>query len=144
MSTLSPRLLAAICAIALGAASAGLAVGRFALPASDEPGGVRVTLPDGGVAFVPEESYERLQADEAAGEARSTVRAAVPAIEAWYADHGTYAGATTERLRAIDFGIPERLRVVSAGAESYCVETTVDGHSAHMKGPTGPVADGRC
>jgi hypothetical protein len=61
--------------------------------------------------------------DDAA--AQANVRASIPAIEAYYADNGTYEGATLEGLRSVyDAGLPDVV-IVSAEAETYCVESTV-------------------
>jgi hypothetical protein len=42
-------------------------------------------------------------------------------MEAYYADNGTYDGATAEKLREIDAGVPDDLTVIVTG-ESYCLE----------------------
>jgi Tfp pilus assembly protein PilE len=74
--------------------------------------------------------------DEHAAEAN--VRASIPAIEAYYADNGTYAGMTLEGLhQAYDAG----LRGITFGelsATTYCVQSVV-GTAAYRK--TGPAAD---
>jgi hypothetical protein len=62
------------------------------------------------------------------GDPATDLRSPVPAIEAWYADHGKYAGMTIDQLRAqYDYGIPSEIQVVRATRKAYCVETTVNG-----------------
>src|SRR3954467_8970329 len=57
--------------------------------------------------------------------AQANVRAAVPGIEAYNADNGTYAGATSAVLQAsYDAGI-KHINVVSATATTYCIQSTV-------------------
>jgi hypothetical protein len=75
--------------------------------------------------------------DEAAAEAN--VRASIPAIEAYYADHGTYAGATLATLRIqYDAGLPDVRFVGPLNRQTYCVESTV-GSATYSK--DGPAAD---
>lgn len=63
-----------------------------------------------------------------------TFNAALPELQAWFTDHGTYAGATLTP----DYGVA----VVRADATSFCLQTT-DG-SAHEVGPGGSPAAGAC
>src|SRR5919201_1564254 len=70
-----------------------------------------------------------------AAQAQSNVRAAIPAIEAWYADHGTYAGITLEALRQqYDYGIPTELKIARAWKHAYCIESTVAGETYSFRG----------
>lgn len=79
------------------------------------------------------------QAQEAA---ITNTRSAVPAIEAFYFDHGSYSGATAATLRVIDSTIDPTVRVARADGRGYCLESTVDGQTASFTGPgeevTGP------
>jgi hypothetical protein len=59
---------------------------------------------------------------------------AVPTLQAWFADHGTYAGASIPA----SFGVV----LVRGDATSYCLQTT-DGQS-HEVGPSGAPAAGPC
>jgi hypothetical protein len=78
------------------------------------------------------------------GDAQTNLRAAIPGIEAWNADHGTYAGMTVKKLRAkYDYGIPD-IKIVRASKSSYCVESTAAGETWSYRGPAGPLARGRC
>jgi hypothetical protein len=78
-------------------------------------------------------------------DAQTNVRAAVPAIEAWNADHGTYAGMTIAKLRAkYDYGIPTDLKIVRASKDAYCIESSVAGETYSFHGPRGPLAFGGC
>jgi hypothetical protein len=74
---------------------------------------------------------------------QTNVRAAIPAIEAYYADHNTYAGMTDDLLRRYDPFMPS-VTLVRANAKGYCVESTVDGVTFHKAGPQGDVAPGHC
>jgi hypothetical protein len=78
-------------------------------------------------------------------DAQTNLRAAIPAIEAWNADHGTYAGMTIEKLRAkYDYGIPTEVKIVRASKDAYCIESSVGGETYSFRGPGGPLASGRC
>src|SRR3954451_24533052 len=64
--------------------------------------------------------------------AQANVRAAVPGMEAFNADHGTYSGATSAVLQAsYDAGI-KHIIVKSATATTYCIQSTV-GTSVYEK-----------
>ena len=79
------------------------------------------------------------------GNSQTDLRAAVPAIEAWYIDHGKYAGMTIDQLRAqYDYGIPSGIRVVRATRKAYCVETTVKGDTWSYSGPRQGFRHGGC
>lgn len=76
---------------------------------------------------------------------QTTLRTAIPAIEAWYADHGTYAGMTLNKLRTqYDYGISLDLKIVRATKKAYCVESTVAGETWSYVGPAHGLAAGRC
>src|SRR5581483_12033935 len=62
------------------------------------------------------------------------VRAAIPALEAWYADHNSYAGASADLLRrTYDAGVPD-VEIVVAGDTTYCVQSVGD-PIYHKAGP---------
>jgi hypothetical protein len=72
------------------------------------------------------------------------VRAAIPAMEAYNADHASgYKGATVKKLRAYDYGI-QGIKIVRATARTYCIESTVGPWSAFKNGPSAPVRPGLC
>jgi hypothetical protein len=78
-------------------------------------------------------------------DAQTNVRAAIPGIEAWNADHGTYVGMTIAKIRGrYDAGIPEGVKIVRATKSAYCVESTVGGETFSFRGPHGPLAPGAC
>jgi hypothetical protein len=79
------------------------------------------------------------------GDPQTDLRSAVPAIEAWYADHGRYSGMTIEQLRAeYDYGIPSGIRIVTATKKRYCVEATVAGDTWSYHGPAHGFRHGGC
>ena len=76
--------------------------------------------------------------------ARSNLRTAVPAIEAYRADADTYAGMTLAALqRQYSPGI-EGISVVSAGASGYCVTASEGGVAWYKAGPNGPITQTAC
>jgi hypothetical protein len=78
------------------------------------------------------------------GDAQTNLRAAIPGIEAWNADHGTYAGMTVKKLRAkYDYGIPD-IKIVRASKSAYCVESTAGGETWSYHGPAQGLVPGRC
>jgi hypothetical protein len=78
-------------------------------------------------------------------DAQTNIRAAIPAIEAWYADHGTYAGMTIQELRGTyDYGIPTELEIVRATKGRYCIQSSAGGETYSYRGPGGPLRPGGC
>ena len=73
--------------------------------------------------------------------AKANVRAAVPGMEAFNADHATgYKGVTLTILKAsYDQGI-KNVKIVRANATSYCIENTLPGTVVYHKvGPSGDI-----
>jgi type IV pilus assembly protein PilA len=74
--------------------------------------------------------------------AGSNVRAAIPAVEAFYADNNTYTGMTIAALKSIDqaVNLSAAPTILSAGA-GYCVQSDADGAGSgtnavhHFTGP---------
>jgi hypothetical protein len=89
-----PRAIHIVVAACLTAMMAGSVVGHYAIPAPARP---RPASTDG--LFVPPPA-------PASSDATTNVRAAIPALEAWNADHGSYRGATLQKLRRqYDYGL---------------------------------------
>jgi len=77
--------------------------------------------------------------------ASSNVRAAIPAMEAWYSDSGTYAGATAAALRAqIDLGLASGLATANLSATSYQISFTKGACIATINGPGGTITVTGC
>jgi hypothetical protein len=75
----------------------------------------------------------------------ASLRAVIPAIEAWGIEHGTYAGATVATLRAeYDSTIPRRVELVNVTKKSYCVESTARGETWSYTGPRPGFRKGGC
>lgn len=74
---------------------------------------------------------------------QTNLRIAIPAIEAWYADHGTYAGMTVRKLRRYDYTFPE-LEIVKATKTTYCIESTVADVVFSKNGPGAGIVAGGC
>ena len=76
--------------------------------------------------------------------AEANVRAAVPGLEAFNADHGTYVGATSAVLQAsYDAGI-KHITTKSLTQTSYCLESTVGPQTYHKAGPAADITTGPC
>ena len=76
--------------------------------------------------------------------AAGNVRAAVPAIEAYYADNASYAGVSLKVLRSYDHGIARVRVAVSPDGQSYCLSSTVGAATASKAGPAGDIQAGDC
>jgi hypothetical protein len=76
--------------------------------------------------------------------ATANVRGSIPAVEAYYADHGSYAGATVEELRAYDYGIQDVSVFPAADGVTYCIESTVGSLTVSRPGPAGEFRPGGC
>ena len=77
---------------------------------------------------------QQAEAQAVAAGAATSFQAAVPTLEAFFAENGTYAGATLPP----SYGVA----VVRADATSYCLQS-LDGQ-AHEVGPNGSPAAGPC
>ena len=76
--------------------------------------------------------------------AQANVRAAVPGLEAFNADHGTYVGGTSAVLQAsYDAGI-KHILIKSQTATGYCIESTVGSSVFHKAGPSADIVSGVC
>jgi len=73
--------------------------------------------------------------------AQSNVRAAVPAVEAYYSSNSTYSGMTIAALKSIDAGLGS-VAVGSLTASSYCISSTVSGSTYRKSGPGAVIASG--
>ncbi|HEY2939008.1 MAG TPA: hypothetical protein VGJ27_04280 [Gaiellaceae bacterium] len=81
-----------------------------------------------------------------AAAAEANVRAAIPAIEAYNADHPGlgYRGMTLRGLqRRYDRGVTN-VRIPWATRTSYCVTSTVGPETYHKAGPAGDILPGSC
>lgn len=101
------------------------------LAAGCTPSGTGWSAEDGAAALGPDEEA-----------AATNVRAAVPALEAYYADNGSYAGVSLEILRSYDAGITGV--EVSGTVADYCLSSTVGSASYSKAGPSGDVQAGGC
>lgn len=77
---------------------------------------------------------QQAEAQAATAAAATSFDAAVPTLQAWYADHRTYAGAALPPA----YGVT----VVRGDATSFCLQSA-DGQ-AHETGPNGAPAAGPC
>ena len=76
--------------------------------------------------------------------AQANVRASIPAVEAYYADHATYAGIEAPgALTAIDGGV--RVTVIGTpDASTYCISNTQGGFTYYKHGPAGDITTTAC
>jgi len=101
---------------------------------------VLISLAVGGFLFVQESKTsgptssvaQQAETQAAAAASATDFDAALPELQAWYADHGTYAGVTLPPAFAI--------AVVRADATSYCLQAGAE----HLVGPGGQPQPGPC
>jgi type IV pilus assembly protein PilA len=76
--------------------------------------------------------------------AQANVRAAVPGMEAYSADHNGYTGATSAVLQAsYDAGI-KHIVVQAASSTTYCLQSTVGAATYKKAGPSADIVSGAC
>jgi hypothetical protein len=75
--------------------------------------------------------------------AETRLRAAVPAIEAYYADHGGYTGMTLAGIRRYDYGISD-ITIAWTTRDRYCIESGSGSEQYHRLGPGEPSKPGPC
>jgi hypothetical protein len=142
------QLLAVTSGIAL---AAGVVFGRYVVPHNGPETTFYRHLNDAyearrGAAAAQQRTLERTQPQTAPPErtAANYVRAAIPALEAYNADHNSYAGATVPRLQHdYDAGIHD-VTIVRADSYTYCLESTVDSTTYKKEGPVAEILPGRC
>ena len=74
--------------------------------------------------------------------ASANVRSAVPAVETYFSDNGSYTGMNATSLAAIDAGV--QITVVSAGTSTYCISNTQGGFTYYKAGPAASVSTTLC
>ena len=74
----------------------------------------------------------------------TAVRASIPAIEAYYADNGTYKGVTLQVLKErYDAGLAG-IEIVRESDQTYCVKSTTGGSPWQKEGPAAGITPGNC
>jgi hypothetical protein len=80
--------------------------------------------------------------------AQADLRAVVPGMEAYNADHASgYTGVTMTNLQeSYDAGINEdgNATIVKADTAGYCIQSTVGSATYHKEGPAGDIVAGPC
>jgi hypothetical protein len=116
-------------ALAVSAVAAVVHIGRGATNETKTVANVATTMP----------------AEIAKSAAAANVRSAIPSLEAFYAEHGTYGGADVSVLRRdYDPGIDSTVRLGWVVSGRYCLESTVEGQTASVTGPNGEIVFGGC
>jgi hypothetical protein len=127
-----PRAILIVVAACLTAMTAGIMIGHYAIPA---PAKAKSSTGEG--LYVPPQQASP-------SEAMTNVRAAIPALEAWNADHGSYQGATLENLRRkYDYGLHD-VTFAFTTRDDYCIESRVGDAVASKHGPGGEVLPQPC
>jgi type IV pilus assembly protein PilA len=76
--------------------------------------------------------------------AQANVRSSIPAVEAYFADNNTYAGATLAYLQTTyDQGV-KNIVIQSATATTYCVQSVVGAETFKKAGPGADIVTGTC
>ena len=89
-------------------------------------------------------SYMKFRDRASDSAAKANVRAAIPAMEAFYADYSTYAGATPTFLQTnYDQGI-KNITVPTATTSTYCIQSVVAGQTWRKNGPAADLEPVAC
>jgi type IV pilus assembly protein PilA len=76
--------------------------------------------------------------------AKANVRAAIPGVEAFFADFNTYAGASPGFLQTnYDQGI-KNITIPTATASTYCIQSAVGGQTWRKNGPAADLENVAC
>jgi type IV pilus assembly protein PilA len=77
--------------------------------------------------------------------AQANVRSALPAVEAYYSDNGTYVGMDLAALQAIDPAVKVDVHAASNGLSTYCIYNTSPAAPVFKKvNPGGAIVAGSC
>jgi len=94
-------------------------------------------------AWAPTRSAISVGSFDLALQIRRQLLVGIPAVEAYYADHGTYAGLSVGKLRKIDTNVSTSLRIVVATRTNYCVQLGAP-TTWFVHGPGGAPTLGHC
>ena len=93
-------------------------------------------------------SYIGFKAKAEKSAAAANVRAAVPAVEAFYADNGAYtnmsvggSAASPPGLAYYDPGSAAKVVVESSGPNTYCISSTTGNSTWYKKDPAGRILE---
>jgi prepilin-type N-terminal cleavage/methylation domain-containing protein len=88
----------------------------------------------------------QVQAREKAGDAtaRTNIRVAVPAVEAFRSDNGTYAGMTLAALQTAYSPGVQGIEVLSADDAGYCIRASAEGRTWYKQGAGGEITQTAC
>ena len=84
----------------------------------------------------------RVRAGDAA--AKSNIDVAIPALHSYGLDNGGYTGMTLQQLQTSYSRGIQNITIVSAGATTYCVRSTVEGRTWYKLGPSGSITTAPC
>jgi general secretion pathway protein G len=86
------------------------------------------------------------QARDRAGDAtaRANIRIAVPAIEIYRSDNGTYAGMTLALLQSTYSPGVQGIEIVSADDAGYCIRASAGGSTWYKAGDAGAITTTAC
>ena len=89
-----------------------------------------------GVALaVAVPSFLGFRSGSSDGKTKASLRAAMPAADAYFADHRTYRGLDSTDLIRIDPRVSLTVAVTSAKKRSYCLTENVGGKTWSVRGP---------
>src|SRR4051794_6959390 len=87
-------------------------------------------------------SYLSFKDRAAKSAAQANVRASIPAVEAFGADHNGYTGMNSATLKAsYDAGLSVKVGT-SPTSQTYCVSSTVNGFTYLKSGPASAIVSG--
>jgi hypothetical protein len=105
----------------------------------------------GGVIYFAGRSGDQVTQDvltlpdsASAAVARTNLSAALPAMQAFAAEHGGYAGATIDDLRRFDASVAGTVSLHDVSTAGYCLQSTVRTATASVTGPGGSIVDSPC
>ena len=76
--------------------------------------------------------------------ARANATAALPALQAFAAANGGYAGATVAGLQQLNAGLGAGISLHDLSASGYCLQSTIGTATVSVSGPGGPMIDAPC
>ena len=76
--------------------------------------------------------------------AQTNLTAALPALQAFAAANGGYAGATIGGLQQINAGIGAGISLHDLSTSGYCVQSTIGTATVSVTGPSGAIVETPC